>query len=122
MSVEFKTIQVGAEGKEDTYTIRLLPTTVFLQLQFELDKDGMNPELIKKAITNAAAIGSSEINSERYEKHFRGAKAVQVFDLFSHILEFNLDPEGYDADLGKEVEEVEEKPKEKQKAKSASKD
>lgn len=121
MTTEFKTIKIG---EDDSYTIRLLPTTVFLEIQFEMDKDGMTPFLIKKAITNGAAIGSSEINSDRYEKHFRGKKAMQVFELFQNIMDFNLDPEGFD-ELGKSQEVAEDSEDETpvgKKPKRASKD
>ena len=121
MTTEFKTIKIG---EDDSYTIRLLPTTVFLEIQFEMDKEGMTPDLIKKAITSGVAIGSAEVNSERYEKHFRGKRAVQVFELFQNILEFNLDPEGFD-ELGKSQEVAEDSEDETpvgKKPKRASKD
>lgn len=118
MNDEYKNITVGQDedgNGGDPYTIRLLPTTVFLQIQFEMDKEGMTPTLIKKAITNGVAIGSSEMTSDKYEKHFRGKRAMQVFDLFQNLMSFNLDPDGFDDlvnELGKEQEVLEEEQEE----------
>ena len=61
------------------------------------------------------AIGSSEMTSDKYEKHFRGKRAMQVFDLFQNLMSFNLDPDGFDDlvnELGKEQEVLEEQEEE----------
>lgn len=84
-----KNVTIGGED----FVLNQLPAMVGLTIQFDMERDGVTPEIIQKVITSSVISGSSLISSKTFDTKFAG-KYSNLMDLFQECLIFNFTEEG----------------------------
>lgn len=80
-----KNVIVGGEQ----YVITQLPAMLGLTIQFDMERDGVTPQLIQKVICSSVIFGSSLITDKVFDSKFAG-KYADLMDLFQECLVFNF--------------------------------
>lgn len=94
-----KNVIVGGEQ----YVITQLPAMLGLTVQFDMERDGVTPQLIQKMVCSSVIFGSSLITDKVFDSKFAG-KYSDLMDLFQECLVFNFTEDGNGEQVPLEVE------------------
>lgn len=94
-----KNVIVGGEQ----YVITQLPAMLGLTVQFDMERDGVTPQLIQKMICSSVIFGSSLITDKVFDSKFAG-KYSDLMDLFQECLVFNFTEDDNGEQVPLEVE------------------
>lgn len=83
-----KNVTIGG----DQFVINQLPAMLGLTVQFDMERDGVTPQLIQKVICSSVIFGSSLISDKVFDTKFAG-KYNNLMDLFQECLVFNFTEE-----------------------------